>query len=109
LTNGEPRRGRPEPSSLGDLLGDITRAAGIDRPKRTDPIFDAWNDVAGEKLSAVARPVRFRQGELAIDVSSASHYHELVAFTGEGLRKRLNEALGEERVKRLAFKHQAGT
>lgn len=71
-------------------------------------MFDAWNELVGERLAAVARPVRFRRGELAIDVSSASHYHELVAFTGEGLRVRLNEALGEERVKRLAFKHQAG-
>ena len=105
--NGKPRRGGPEPTSLGDLLGEVTRAAGLDQPKSLDPVFEAWNQVAGEGLAAVARPVRFRQGELAVDVSSASHFHELVAFTGEGLRKRLNEALGEDRVKRLAFKHQA--
>ncbi|QDU64942.1 DUF721 domain-containing protein [Engelhardtia mirabilis] len=109
MTNGRPGRGGSEPTSFGELLGEITHAAGLDRPKRTDPVFDAWNEVAGVSLAAVARPVRFRQGELSIDVSSASHYHELVAFHGEGLRKRLNEVLGDERVKRLVFKHQAGT
>lgn len=106
--NHQSRRGGSDPAGLGDLLGEVTRAAGLGSAKRVDPVFEAWDQVVGEQLAAVATPVRFRRGELSIDVSSASHYHELVAFTGEGLRKRLNERLGEERVQRLAFKHQAG-
>ena len=94
------------PQAFGDLLGSVTRQVGLNRSKPAHPSFKAWDDVAGPELARVARPVRFRAGELAIDVSTATHYHELVAFTGEGLRRRVNDLLGEEIVRKLVFKQR---
>ncbi|MEO0649248.1 MAG: DUF721 domain-containing protein [Planctomycetota bacterium] len=93
------------PDALGDLLRGVTRQAGLNRSKPVHPVFSAWAEAAGPALAEVAKPVRFRAGELAVDVASASHHHELVAFTGEPLRRRLNELLGEDLVRRIAFKH----
>lgn len=100
----EPRGGASP--SFGDLLAGVTRQAGLSRSKPVHPVFRAWDEVAGDALAKVARPVRFRGGELAIDVSTASHHHELVAFTGESLRRLLNQQLGDDRVRRITFKHQ---
>jgi hypothetical protein len=94
------------PAAFGDLLAGVTRQAGLSRSKPIDPVFRAWDRAAGETLARVARPVRFRAGELAVDVSTASHHHELVAFTGERLRREVNEILGDDRVRRITFKHQ---
>ena len=101
----ENARGRSGPDALGDLLAGITRQAGLNRSKPIHPVFRAWDEAAGPALAAHARPVRFRAGELAVDVATASHHHELVAFTGEALRRRVNELLGEELVRRVTFKH----
>ena len=108
MTPGDDtRRSEKGPLSFDALLDEVTRKAGVSKSKPVPKAFAAWDAVAGPDLCEVARPVRFRAGELSIDVSSASHYHELVAFHAESLRARVNQHLGEEAVRRLSFRHQA--
>ena len=102
----DARTQKNRPAELSDLLGAFGREVGLNRSKPVHPTFAAWNEAAGADLAEVARPVRFRAGELAVDVATASHHHELVAFSGESLRRRVNEILGEDLVRRIAFKHQ---
>jgi len=67
-------------------------------------VFHAWNETLGSALGAHARPVRYRAGELVVEVDSAAHMHEMKNFTGEGYRKRANERLGQEAIRRVVFK-----
>jgi hypothetical protein len=95
------------PRSLGDLMADVARASGLNRSRPVHPALKAWKGAVGDDLSRVTRAVRFRSGELIVEVTTASHHHELVAFRGESLRRRVNELLGDETVRRIAFKHQS--
>jgi hypothetical protein len=71
---------------------------------RDGRVFGAWRRTVPRELGDAARPVRFRDGELLVEVRSSAHLHELRTFTGEELRRRLNDALGRDFVRSIAFK-----
>ncbi len=58
----------------------------------------------GKQLANRARAVRFRSGELTVEVDSSAHYQELKNFTGDQYRRKANKLLGSERVQRVIFK-----
>lgn len=81
------------------------RAGGLGRKSQDWRVLDAWRKALGDLLVRRARPVRFRKGELLVEVDSATHLQELSAFTGEGYRVATNRLLGEgETVQRVIFK-----
>jgi len=101
------RRGtrvRRDPVVMSDAVGAFLHASGIGARTRHVPVFRAWNDAVGPALARRARPVRFERGELVVEVDSATHFQELVAFTGEGFRERANEILGEPGIRRVTFR-----
>jgi len=67
-------------------------------------VFRAWTEAVGPGLARRAVPVRFRGGELTVEVGSAVHLQELKNFTAEGFRREANARLGRETIRRLAFK-----
>ena len=75
------------------LLGDVEEQR----------VMAAWQSAAGAGLRERARPVRFRAGELVVEVSSAAHLQELENFRGEGLRRSANRELGAERIRRVRY------
>lgn len=101
------RRGtrvRRDPVAMSDAVGAFLRASGIGARTRHVPVYRAWNDAVGADLARRARPVRFERGELVVEVDSSAHFQELVAFTGEGFRERVNEILGEPGIRRMTFR-----
>lgn len=67
-------------------------------------MFRAWNEAIGEAGRANAKPVRFRSGELSVEVSSSSLLYELRSFTGEDYRRAANEKLGKDTIRKIAFR-----
>ena len=67
-------------------------------------VFKAWSDAVGPAMAKRAVPVRFRGGELTVEVESAVHLQELKNFTAEEHRREANAKLGRETIRRLAFK-----
>jgi len=80
------------------------RESGIGEKIRPSAVYRAWNAALGEALARHARPVRFRRGELCVEVDSTAHYHELKNFTGERLRATANGRLGKEEITRVVFR-----
>lgn len=98
------RAGRNGLSSLQDSLGAYMRETGLTRRRAESPVYAAFEAAAGPDLSRRARPVRFARGVLTVEVSSASHMHELESFRGEELRASVNRQLGRDDVRKIAFK-----
>ena len=48
------------------------REGGLGQQGQSERVFRAWNDALGEDMQAAARPVRFRRGELSVEVSAAN-------------------------------------
>jgi predicted nucleic acid-binding Zn ribbon protein len=59
-----------------------------------------WEGAVGARVAAEARPVRERDGTVTVACSGSTWAQELDLLQND-LLARVNEALGEERVKRL--------
>lgn len=89
---------------MRDAMRAFLSQSGLDRRLRDWPVFEAWNAVVGEALARRARPVRYRAGELLVEVESAAHLQELRGFTGEEFRRIANQRLEREEIRRVVFK-----
>lgn len=98
---------------MQDAIRNYLDQSGLGHRLKDWPVYGAWNKAAGEALSRRARPVRFTNGELWIEVESAAHLQELQNFTGESLRAATNQLLLEQQnrstreggpVRKLVFK-----
>jgi hypothetical protein len=89
---------------MREAMHSFLKTSGLDRHMRDFPVFEAWRTAAGENVARRARAVRFRDGELVVEVESAAHLQELKSFTGEGLRQRANQPFGREVIRSIAFK-----
>jgi predicted nucleic acid-binding Zn ribbon protein len=61
-----------------------------------------WAEASGPSIAAEAQPVAEREGVITVACRSATWASELDLMQDE-LRRRLNEALGDERVEGLRF------
>ncbi|MEW6074153.1 MAG: DUF721 domain-containing protein [Planctomycetota bacterium] len=94
----------PGPRPIQHALREFLRQTGLGARPQSGRVFAAWTEVVGPVLAARAVPVRFRDGELVVEVESAVHLQELKNFTGERFRQRANAELGTETIRKLAFK-----
>jgi len=92
------------PQPIRDAIHRFFRENGLRRPAAHERVFRAWVEAAGPEWQRQAVPVAFRGGQLTVEVGSSVHLHELRTFRGEGLRGRANTLLGQELIRRLAFK-----
>jgi len=100
-TQGDRRGGV---ASMGEALGQFLRATGLERRMGEQRALAAWSAALGPERAARARAVRYRSGELLVEVDSAALLQELKNFTGEGLRRAVNQRLGGgEPVQRISF------
>ena len=94
-------------STIQDVLQSFLKDAGLKQSRGlVANVFRAWEAAVGREFVKRARPVRFHRGELTIEVASSALLHELVSFTGEELRHRVNDNLGREMVHRMIFKQR---
>lgn len=103
-----PSPGRSEPEQPGMTpLRDVIQALfnGAHRPFNPDDarIWQVWEDVVGPAIARNARPSWIRQGRLTVRVSGPIWLQEL-DFAREGIREKLNAALGRQAVSRIEFR-----
>jgi hypothetical protein len=92
------------PRPLDELIRSFLREGGLGTQGHSERIFRAWNEVVGQKMKASAKPVRFRSGELSVEVSSSALLYELRSFTGEGYRSAANDKLGQDTIRKITFR-----
>lgn len=97
-------RKRREPAPIGGLIQEFLRENGLTGGGGNTRVLRAFEDAIGASGRAHARAVRFRAGELIVEVDSAAHMHEMKNFTGEALRRRANDRLGKTMIRRIVFK-----
>jgi hypothetical protein len=93
------------PAPLGEVLNSYLAGKGLDSKLRGARAIRAWDRTLGAQ-AARARAVRFRDGELVVEVDSAPHLAELAGFTGEQYRQAVNRTLGREVVTRVTFQRK---
>ena len=86
------------------MIRSLLRDTGAGFRPRDRQVFEAWTAALEPGLVSRAVPVRFRRGELLVEVATASYLQELKNFTGETYRRRANARLGGDTVKKVVFK-----
>lgn len=94
----EKKRG---PVPLSDAIQAFLKDSGIRAKGRDGEVYRAWNEAYG---STDARPVALRRGALHVEVTSTSVLQDLKSFSGDRFRRKANQILGEERIRRIVVK-----
>jgi predicted nucleic acid-binding Zn ribbon protein len=90
------RRAQPRP--LADSIRAVRSAA--EPATLLAAVQGCWEQAVGERIAAQARPVREREGTITIECRASTWAQELDLLQDE-LLARVNEALGEPRVRGL--------
>ncbi len=93
-----------DPIAMGDAMKVFLSESGLGAKLRDWDVHQAWRDTLGPVLCKRARSVLYRHGELVVEVESAAHKQELESFTAEGYRRKANQRLGTERIRRVTIK-----
>jgi len=82
------------------------REGGLGQQGRSERVFRAWSEAfqATGKAPEATSPVRFRGGELTVEVAASAVLYELRNFTGNTIRKQANQKLGSEVIRRVVFR-----
>lgn len=88
--------------SLREIAEIFARYGLAEQFREQEPLF-YWEEAVGPRLARIARPLRVHKNTLYVEVTSPVQARELELLK-EKIIKRLNELLGEERVKELRFR-----
>jgi predicted nucleic acid-binding Zn ribbon protein len=89
---------RRHTQSIADILAEVMRDNGLEKPLMEHQVVDSWGDVMGKTVSRMTRKVELEQGVLRVYLSSAALKAHLFECRHE-LVKKLNEHVGGEVVK----------
>lgn len=91
------------PQRLGNVLADLVDQYGYRDRLDAARAVEAWDALAGPAILGVTQQVWMREGTLFVKVTSSAWRHQL-QFQREAWRTRLNDALGREVVREVAFR-----
>ena len=97
----QKRRG---PSPIDEAIRGFLRENHLGSRSQGNEVLAAWDGVLDSEMQKHASAVRFARGTLTVEVDSGTLLSEFKTFTGEGLRKRANDALGATKIKKIAYK-----
>jgi len=87
-----------KPKKVGDILPEVFRDLGLEEKLEEVELARLWADVVGDRIAAVSRPGRVRDGVLLVEVDTSSWMQEL------SFRKRQIMDLVRKRFSRLDVK-----
>lgn len=100
---GDPRSGRMMEENGFESLGDLLRHSPLKGDNPQARIALIWEEVVGSEVARNAHPRFLRQGRLVVATRS-SVWAQSLQFMGDEVKRRLNDALGEELVGDIRFR-----
>jgi len=94
------RRGPLTP--LKDVVASLFKGGALPFNPEDAHIWDVWDEVVGDQISQIARPLWVKEGRLRVTVSDPIWLQEL-EFLEPDIRQRLNERLGRQAVEKIGF------
>jgi predicted nucleic acid-binding Zn ribbon protein len=88
---------------VGKILETVLKNFSLNGQLEGWKAVSLWNTVVGERAAGRTRAVSYRDGKLIVEVTSSVWMKELTYLRQDILRK-LNDALGEERIKEVVLK-----
>lgn len=90
------------PKRVGELVDAVLDGVGVRKQVRRTEILEEWDEIVGEGIARVTRPVKVSGQALIVEVRSSAWLQELEMMKHE-LMKRLNAGRGDGRIEKLVF------
>lgn len=87
-----------------DVLEKVLKDLGLTDQLRLEEVVSAWKVAAGDFISRHATPDSFAKGVLTVRVMQSSVHHAMT-LEKPALLRRLNEAMGGNKIKDVRFRH----
>ena len=97
------RRNRKDFIHVGQVVDKVLRQYRPLHDQALTRVWDVWEAAVGEAIAANARPMAFNGGMLLVHVSSSTWLHQM-RFLEDELIAKVNDALGNERLRSIKFK-----
>ena len=94
---------KPTGRKIEDLLPQMAQHLFQGLEKNRETIFQAWNEILGEKLSPMAIPVDYKNNILYIQVKNSSLYSILKLQQKAMLLKKIKESLPNVPIENIVF------
>ncbi len=91
------------PRDFNGILQSLIADLGIGQKLKKAEALDRWNEVVGEQIGKVTKPLRIEGETLVVHVTSAAWRNELVYLRKE-LIQRINKAVGHDIIKEIIFR-----
>jgi predicted nucleic acid-binding Zn ribbon protein len=88
---------------IGSVISRLMKTYRRDSDSELAGIWDMWNGLVGEAISANARPAAFKGKLLLVNVTSSAWLHQF-HFLKEDMIRKINEAYGKQMVDDIKFK-----
>ena len=90
-------------TAIGDVVGKVVAQHRPTMDRSMIQVWDVWENAVGKDTAAHAHPAAFKGGLLLVHISNSTWLHHMRFMEKELIRK-LNQALGDDRVKSMTFK-----
>jgi hypothetical protein len=94
---------RSIPNKIGDLLGDYIRVSGFEEKLNETEVIRFWEELMKPAFSRYCRNVNILNGILYAEITSSVVKSELLMMREE-IRKKLNDHVGTEIVRKIVFR-----
>lgn len=89
-----------DPAKFGDVLANLVKARGWERPTAEATLFGSWDQVVGPDIAAHSRPVTLADGELTVEAESATWATQL-RMLNRTILARIGTHVGHNMVTKL--------
>lgn len=98
---------REEYYELGEIIRETVEKLGIKKRLEEVRVFEVWEEAVGLRVAANAQPHRIKNGKLFVSTVNPIWAQEL-SLLSENIREKLNECLGDEKIKEIYFQCTSG-
>lgn len=103
MNRPDPDRRRRIPETAGRVLDKLFRDLEIADRLADYEIWNVWDEVVGEQVARVTKPIAFAKGKLTVQVVSAAWHHALRQESAK-IAEKLNNRIGRRSVREIRFR-----
>jgi predicted nucleic acid-binding Zn ribbon protein len=94
---------RSNTQNIGDVIRAYLKESGLDKPLKERELVQSWESLLGRSVARATRKIFLKKGKLFVYLNSSVVRNELYMLQEE-IRKKLNDAAGEEMVREIILK-----
>ena len=94
---------RSNTQSIADAIRAYLKESRLDKPLKERQLVRSWETLLGKSVSRATSKIYLKDGKLFVHLSSSVVKNELYMLQDE-IRKKLNDAAGEELVREIVLR-----